>query len=69
VSQPLPAAPNGTLPCHHGASNSGQKALYRSYTLRSILKNGLDLIDEQPSDERQLEMPLHENVRGEEYFH
>ena len=35
VSQPLPAAPNGTLPCHHGASNSGQKALYRSYTQRS----------------------------------
>jgi len=32
VSQPLPAAPNGTLPCHHGASNPGQKALYRSYT-------------------------------------
>ena len=39
-----------------------------STSVRSILKNGLDLIDEPPGDERQLEMPLHENVRGEDYF-
>jgi len=40
-----------------------------SASVRSILKNGLDQIQAKPVDEEQLEMPLHENVRGEEYFH
>ena len=37
-------------------------------SVRSILKKGLDQVA-QPATEEQQELPLHDNVRGPEYFH
>ncbi len=51
--------------CQHALSIGTTSAS----SVRSILKNGLDQIDPETCGEQQLEMPLHENVRGEEYYH
>ena len=40
--------------------------LYNYKTIQKILENGLE--NEQDENE-QLQMPLHENIRGEEYYH
>ncbi len=37
-------------------------------SVRSILKQGLDKLDEDTGGEVQHELPLHENVRGAEYY-
>ncbi len=41
--------------------------IYNYKTIQTILEKGLDKYDENEED-KQLEMPLHENIRGEEYY-
>ncbi len=40
--------------------------LYNYKTIQKILENGLE---NQQEESEQLQMPLHENIRGEEYYH
>ena len=52
-------------------NNACKRALsfnsYNYMSIQSILEKGLDLIDDQePSI--QITMPLHENIRGEDYY-
>lgn len=39
--------------------------LYNYKTIQKILENGLE---DQPEETEQLQMPLHDNIRGEEYY-
>lgn len=39
--------------------------LYNYKTIQKILENGLE---DQPEENEQLQMPLHDNIRGEEYY-
>ncbi len=41
--------------------------IYNYKTIQTILEKGLDKYDES-EDNKHLEMPLHENIRGEEYY-
>jgi hypothetical protein len=44
---------------------------YEQYNYRvivSIIEKGLDKHDMLSEEKPQLEMPLHENIRGEEYY-
>lgn len=41
--------------------------IYNYKTIQTILEKGLDKYDEN-EENKQLEMPLHENIRGEEYY-
>ena len=41
--------------------------IYNYKTIQTILEKGLDKYDES-EEGKQLEMPLHENIRGEEYY-
>jgi transposase len=41
--------------------------IYNYKTIQTILEKGLDKYDES-EENKQLEMPLHENIRGEEYY-
>jgi transposase len=36
--------------------------------IRNILEKGYDKYDELPEESTQLQMPMHENIRGEEYY-
>ena len=40
--------------------------VYNYKTIQNILERGLD--KQQASDEEQLQMPLHDNIRGENYY-
>jgi hypothetical protein len=52
--------------------NACKRALdYGHYNYRiivSILEKGLDKYNDQAEENNKLEMPLHENIRGEEYY-
>lgn len=41
----------------------------RTHSVRSILKQGLDQLPVESGNEAQPSLPLHDNVRGSEYFH
>jgi transposase len=41
--------------------------IYNYKTIQTILERGMDKLDE-PEKNKQMEMPLHENIRGEEYY-
>ena len=41
---------------------------YNYTIIRTILEKGLDEYNEVPEDNQQLEMPLHENIRGNDYY-
>lgn len=41
--------------------------IYNYKTIQTILEKGMDQYDET-EENKQLEMPLHENIRGEEYY-
>lgn len=41
--------------------------IYNYKTIQSILEKGMDTCDES-EENKQLEMPLHENIRGEQYY-
>ena len=41
--------------------------IYNYKTIQTILERGMDKLDE-PEENKQMEMPLHENIRGEEYY-
>lgn len=41
---------------------------YNYTIIRTILEKGLDVYDEVLEENNQLEMPLHENIRGNEYY-
>ena len=41
--------------------------IYNYKTIQTILEKGMDNYDEA-EENKQLEMPLHENIRGEEYY-
>lgn len=51
--------------------NACQRALgygiYNYKTIQSILEKGMDTYDES-EENKQLEMPLHENIRGDQYY-
>jgi hypothetical protein len=41
--------------------------LYNYKTIQSILEKGMDLYDDE-DEKGQLQMPLHDNIRGENYY-
>lgn len=41
---------------------------YNYKIIQTILEKGLDAYDDVSEEQLQLEMPLHENIRGEEYY-
>jgi transposase len=41
--------------------------IYNYKTIQTILEKGMDKLDET-EENKQMEMPLHENIRGEEYY-
>lgn len=41
---------------------------YNYKIIQTILERGLDKYDDAPEENQQLEMPLHDNIRGEEYY-
>jgi len=41
--------------------------IYNYKTIQTILEKGMDQLDET-DENKQMEMPLHENIRGEEYY-
>lgn len=41
---------------------------YNYKIIQTILEKGLDKYNDTPSENSQLEMPLHENIRGENYY-
>jgi len=41
--------------------------IYNYKTIQSILEKGMEQYD-QKEEHEQLSMPLHENIRGEEYY-
>jgi len=42
--------------------------IYNYSIIKSILEKGLDRFDTDSEEEKQLSLPLHENIRGEEYY-
>lgn len=53
-------------------TNACRRALeyghYNYKIIQTILEKGLDQYNEMPEGHQQLEMPLHENIRGEKYY-
>jgi hypothetical protein len=52
--------------------NACKRALdYEQYTykaIQGILEKGLDAYNDLAEENAQLQMPLHENIRGEDYY-